>query len=90
MQQILWILNQFKGNKSCTIDTSLTKLNEHCPVMTIQNYCKFREIPFIGYLVMTQFVDFLSNSRAITHCRNWRDTDKMQYAPMYNGDTYLF
>ena len=47
------ILYQFKGNKSCTIDASMTKLYEHCRVMTIQNCCMFRKITFIGYLVMT-------------------------------------
>ena len=31
----LWIWNQFKGNKSCTADAVITKLNVHCCVMTI-------------------------------------------------------
>ena len=54
----LWILNPFKGIKSCTNGAIMTKLNVHCCVMTIHNYFKFHEIPFIGYLVMTQFVYF--------------------------------
>ena len=54
----LWIFNQFKGNKSCTVDACMTKLYDHCNVMTIQNCCKFHELPFTGYLVMTLFVDF--------------------------------
>ena len=52
----LWILNQFKGNKSCTTDASIIKLNEHCRVVTLQNCWKLHEIPFTGYLVMTQFL----------------------------------
>ena len=54
----LWILNQFKGIKSCTTDAIMIKLNVHFYVKTIHKYFKFHEIPFIGYLVMTQFVDF--------------------------------
>ena len=54
----MWMLNQFKGNKPCPIDSSMTKINEHCCVMTIQNCYKFRDIPFIGYLIMAQFVNF--------------------------------
>ena len=49
--------NLFKGNILCTTHASRTKLYEHCLVITIQK-CKFREIPFTGYLVMTQFADF--------------------------------
>ena len=46
----LWILNQFKGNKSSTVDTSMTQFNEHCHIIPIQTYCnKFREIPFVEY-----------------------------------------
>ena len=37
----VWILNHIKGNKSCTIDASLTKLNDHCCVMKIQNVVSF-------------------------------------------------
>ena len=38
---------------------------EHCNTVTVQDSCMFREIPFFGYLVMTQF-NVLSISRAIT------------------------
>ena len=58
----LWIWNQFKGNKYCTADAVMTKLNVHCCVMTIhvQNCFNFFEISFTGCLVITK-------SRAITH-----------------------
>ena len=52
----LWVLNPFMGNT----DASRTKLNEHCNFMTIHNCFKFNEIPFIGYLVTTQFVEFIA------------------------------
>ena len=48
----LWILNQVKGSKSCTIDT-LWALACHDKIVEI---CA---IPFFGYLiVMTQLIDF--------------------------------
>ena len=76
----LWILNQFMGNKSCNADAaSMTKLNKHCSVMIIQTCNKFREIPFIGYLIMTQFVFFFQETQGnnslhtgeiLTKCNN--------------------
>ena len=44
--------------KSRAINHALLILYEHLHIMTIQNV-EFCEIPFIGYLVMTQFTDFL-------------------------------
>ena len=52
----LWILNQFNG-KSCITDAIMTKLNVHSRIMTRHNYFTFNEIPFMGCLVMIQFVD---------------------------------
>ena len=54
----LWILNQFKGNKSCITDAILTQLSEHSRIMTIHDCFKFHEIPFTGCLVMPHLVDF--------------------------------
>ena len=36
---ISWILNQFKGNKSCISDAILSKLSEHNNVKTYSNSC---------------------------------------------------
>ena len=46
----LLILNQFNGNKSCTINTTLTKFNEHSHIMTIQNQVSWNSIHWLpGY-----------------------------------------
>ena len=47
-----------------------------------------REIPFIGYLVMTQFVDFYTIQGQLL-IAYWNNSNKMQNVPMCNGDTYL-
>ena len=73
----LWIINQFKDNKSGTTYASLTKLNEH-PRVLIKFLCKFHEIPVIGYLYMTQFVylkQFMGNNvlrtgEVLTKCKS--------------------
>ena len=48
----LCISNQIRGYKSCTTD-----IYKHWRVMRT-HILEFCEIPFICYLVMTQFVDF--------------------------------
>ena len=45
----LWILNQFKSSQSCTTYASMTKVNEQCRVMAIQNCCNFLENSRFGY-----------------------------------------
>ena len=49
-----WILNQFKGYKPCISKASLTKLDMHQCVIVKHIYCKFRGIPFSGYLDMAR------------------------------------
>ena len=51
MAQLL-ILNQCKGNNSCTTDAILTKLKVHQRIVVIYIHIKFHQIPLIGYLVM--------------------------------------
>ena len=46
--------------KSRAIDHALLILYEHWHVMTENKNAEFCEIPFIAYLVITQFTDFLS------------------------------
>ena len=49
---------------------------------------EFCEIPFIGYLVMTQFIEFsaIQEQQLIAY---WSKSNKMQNAPMCYGDIYL-
>ena len=48
----LLILNQYKGNNSCTTDAILTKLDLHQCIMVICIHIKFHQIPLTGYLVV--------------------------------------
>ena len=51
MAQLL-IVNQYKGNNSCTSDAFLTKLKVHQRIVVIYIHIKVYQIPLIGYLVM--------------------------------------
>ena len=66
--------------KSRVINRALLIFYEHWRVMTIQ-IVEFCEIPFIGYLVMTQFIDFsaIQGQLLIAY---WSYSDKMQTALM--------
>ena len=48
----LLILNQYKGNNSCTADAILIKLYVHQRIIVIYIHIKFHQIQSIGYLVM--------------------------------------
>ena len=46
------IINQNKGNNSCTTDAILTKFDVHQRIKVIYAHLKFHQIPLVGYLVM--------------------------------------
>ena len=54
----LWILNQFKGYKSCNTEASLMKLILHQHITVIDIYFQFYENLFSSYVVMANFMDF--------------------------------
>ena len=59
--------NGSKGKTSCITGDILMQLYIHSQVIMIHIQYKFHEVVVIGYLVMGNFMDFKSSSRAITH-----------------------
>ena len=61
-------LNQFKGNKSCNTEASLTKVNTHQLLILIHIKCKFHKILFTDYSVTADFENFkMSQGQQLVH-----------------------